>query len=301
MLPQQRDYIKCYVDSFEYALNGPDFADTSIGYAKYIDVNSFIDLFLINELSRNTDGYRLSTYMYKDRNDNSGKLTMGPFWDYNLGFGNNKNCSGYLTSGWEADGDCPYVEDNIFWFQRLLEDSNYQNKLKFRWEYLRERSFHQDSIFSFIDSVSLYLNDAQQRNFLRWDILGGYVFPNYYVGDTYQEELTFFKNWISERLTWMDNNILPLEEEPHLILNEFRVFPNPTDRMLNLKLIYSDLIVDFKVTLTNILGEHFILDSQFSFSGIYTKEIDLNGFAKGIYILSLESNDRIFNKKLILQ
>ena len=200
------------------------------------------------------------------------------------------------------NGACPYVEDNIFWFERLLEDSNYQNKLKFRWEYLRERSFHQDSIFSFIDSVSLYLNDAQQRNFHKWDILGSYVFPNYYVGDTYQEELNFFKNWISERLTWMDNNILLLEDEPYLILNEFRVYPNPTVRMLNI-IFYSDLNIDFKVTLIDILGEHFMLDSQFSFSGIYTKEIDLNGFAKGIYLLSLETNDGIINinKKLILQ
>jgi len=208
MLPQQRDYIKHYIDSFEYALNGPDFTDTSIGYAKYIDINSFIDLYIINEFSRNTDGYRLSTYMYKDRNDNGGKLTMGPFWDYNLGFGNNENCNGSLTSGWEVDGDCPKVGDNIFWFQRLLEDNNYHEKLKSRWEYLRERSFHQDSIFNFIDSISLYLDDAQQRNFQQWPILGNYVWPNYYVGNTYQDELNYLKTWISERLTWMDNNIV---------------------------------------------------------------------------------------------
>ena len=130
---------------------------------------------------------------------------------------------------------------------------------------------------------------------------GSYVFPNYYVGDTYQEELTFFKNWISERLTWMDNNILTPAEN-NVDWSEFRVYPNPTVRMLNI-IFYSDLNIDFKVTLIDVLGEHFMLDSQFSFSGIYTKEIDLNGFAKGIYLLSLESNDGIINinKKLILQ
>ena len=47
---------------------------------------------------KNIDGYRLSTYMYKDRDDNDGKLTMGPFWDYNLGFGNSENCDGGITS-----------------------------------------------------------------------------------------------------------------------------------------------------------------------------------------------------------
>ncbi|MDC0204689.1 CotH kinase family protein, partial [Flavobacteriales bacterium] len=195
-----------YIDSFEYALNGPNFADTSIGYSKYIDVNSFIDLYIINELSRNIDGYRLSTYMYKDRDDNGGKLIMGPFWDYNLAFGNSENCSGGITSGWEVSGNCAI--NNVFWFERLLEDDNYHEKLKSRWEYLRERSFHQDSLFSFIDSIALYLNDAQQRNFQQWPILGTYVWPNYYVGNTYQDELNFFKTWISDRLIWIDNNIV---------------------------------------------------------------------------------------------
>jgi len=205
MLPQQLDYIEHYVDSFEYALAGPNFADTSIGYAKYIDVNSFIDLYIINELSKNIDGYRLSTYMYKDRDDNGGKLTMGPFWDYNLAFGNADYCSGGITSGWEVNGGCG--DNNPFWFERLLSDTIYQNKLKCRWEYLRDRSFHQDSLFNFIDSMALYLNDAQQRNFQKWPTLGTYVWPNYYVGNTYQDELNFFKTWIGDRLVWLDNNL----------------------------------------------------------------------------------------------
>ena len=206
MQPQQKDYIEHFMDSFEYALAGPNFTDSLIGYSKYIDVNSFIDLYIINELSKNIDGYRLSTYMYKDRDDNGGKLTMGPFWDYNLAFGNADYCSGGITSGWEVNGGCG--GDNPFWFERLLDDTTYQNKLKCRWEYLRERNFHQDSIFNFIDSIELYLNDAQQRNFQRWPTLGTYVWPNYYVGNTYQDELQFFRTWISDRLTWIDGNIL---------------------------------------------------------------------------------------------
>ena len=205
MLPQQLDYIEHYVDSFEYALNGPNFADTSIGYAKYIDVNSFIDFYIINELSKNIDGYRLSTYMHKDKQSKGGKLIMGPFWDFNLAFGNADYCSGGITSGWEVNGGCG--GSNPFWFERLLDDTIYQNKLKCRWEYLRDRSFHQDSLFNFIDSMALYLDDAQQRNFQQWPTLGTYVWPNYYVGSTYQDELNFFKTWIGDRLVWIDNNL----------------------------------------------------------------------------------------------
>jgi hypothetical protein len=205
MLPQQLDYIEHYMDSFEYALAGPNFADSLLGYSKYIDVNSFIDLYIINELSKNIDGYRLSTYLYKDRDDNGGKLTMGPFWDYNLAFGNANYCDGGITSGWEVNGGCG--DSNPFWFERLLDDTMYQNKLKCRWEYLRDRSFHQDSLFNFIDSMALYLDDAQQRNFQQWPTLGTYVWPNFYVGNTYQDELNFFKTWIGDRLLWIDNNL----------------------------------------------------------------------------------------------
>jgi hypothetical protein len=205
MQPQQMSYIQSFVDSFEYALAGVNFTDSLLGYSKYININSFIDLYIINELSKNIDGYRLSTYMYKDRNSNGGKLTMGPFWDYNLAFGNADYCDGGITSGWEVDGGCG--DTNPFWFERLLDDTMYQNKLKCRWEYLRERSFHEDSLFNFIDSVALYLDDAQERNFQQWNILGNYVWPNYYVGNTYQDELNFFKNWIGDRLVWLDNNL----------------------------------------------------------------------------------------------
>ena len=203
--PQQMDYIEHFMDSFEYALAGPNFTDSLIGYSKYINVNSFVDLYIINELSKNIDGYRLSTYMCKDRDDNGGKLTMGPFWDYNLAFGNADYCDGGITTGWEVNGGCG--DNNPFWFERLLDDTIYQNKLKCRWEYLRDRSFHQDSLFNFIDSMALYLNDSQQRNFQQWPTLGTYVWPNYYVGSTYQDELNFFKTWIGDRLVWIDNNI----------------------------------------------------------------------------------------------
>jgi len=203
--PQQMDYIEHFMDSFEYALAGPNFTDSLTGYSKYIDVNSFVDLYIINELSKNIDGYRLSTYMYKDRDDNGGKLTMGPFWDYNLAFGNADYCNGGITSGWEVNGGCG--DNNPFWFERLLDDTTYQNRLKCRWGFLRDSSLHKDSLFNFIDSVALYLDAAQQRNFQKWNILGNYVWPNYYVGNTYQDELDFFKIWIGERLIWIDNNL----------------------------------------------------------------------------------------------
>ena len=203
----QKDYIQSFIDSFEYALNGSAFADTSIGYLKYADVNSFIDFYIVNELSRNIDAYRLSTFLYKDRNSNGGKLVIGPLWDFNLAYGNASYCDGWDTNGWEQDASCSDVGNNPFWFSRLLADTTYQNKLKCRWDYLRQTTLSKDSIFNFIDSMAYYLDDAQERNFQKWDVLGSYVWPNYYIGNTYQEEIDNLKTWIESRLIWIDNNI----------------------------------------------------------------------------------------------
>lgn len=220
MSQTQKDFIESYVDSFEYALMSSYFSDPSIGYANYADVNSFIDFYIINELAKDIDAYRLSTYMYKDRRDNGGKLTMGPYWDFNLAFGNADYCDGGDPTGWEVNTSCG--DNNPFWFERLLDDTTYQNSLKCRWEYLRENTLHKDSLYMFIDYTVLYLNDAQQRNFQRWDILGNYVWPNYFIGNTYAEEVQFLKTWISSRLSWIDQNIPGnCITPPHVSVNNF--------------------------------------------------------------------------------
>ena len=219
MSNEQRSYIENFMHDFEYTLNSSNFENYSSGYSKYIDVLSFIDFYIINELSRNIDGYRLSTYMYKDKDSKGGKLTMGPLWDYNLAFGNAFYCDGWNVIGWQQDGACFDLAEVPFWFERLLQDTLYQNSLKCRWQHLRERSLHQDSIFNFIDSIALYLDDAQQRNFQRWDILGSYIWPNYYIGNTYQDEIYFLKSWISERLIWMDDNIPSCNSSEYITFN----------------------------------------------------------------------------------
>jgi len=190
MLPQQLDYIKHFVDSFEYALDGQNFADSLIGYSKYIDVNSFIDFYIVNELSKNPDGYRLSTFMYKDRDDNGGKLTMGPLWDFNMAYGRSIS---YDTDGWEEDGHWAFT--NPFWFSRLLDDTMYQNKLKCRWEFLRVKTLHNDSLFNFIDSISFYLiNSAAQHR-------------NEHKKRHFQKEIDILKDWLEARLLWLDSNM----------------------------------------------------------------------------------------------
>lgn len=206
---EQKIYIQSYINSFEEALLSNDFSDPKTGYRQFIDVDSFVDFFLLNELSHNPDAYRLSTYMHKKRN---GKLKMGPIWDFNIAFGNVNYCKGEDVNNWifKYNDYCP---DDFwlvpFWWSKLLNDPYFANKVKSRWQELRQNELSDKLIFGKIDLLisELETSDAINRNFERWPILGQWIWPNSYVGTTYESEINYLKNWLSQRLTWMDSNI----------------------------------------------------------------------------------------------
>ena len=205
---EQKNYIHNYVSDFENTLKSSNFADPINGYAKYIDVASFVDHFLINEFSKNVDAYRLSAFFYKDKDSKGGKLTAGPVWDYDLTFGNADYYDGQLTTGWVYN-IFPMVEQAPppFWWKKLMTDPAFQNKLKCRWTQLRQNILNTDSINLFIDKNVALLSEAQQRNFSTFPILNQWIWPNNIVPGSYDGEITYFKNWISSRLIWMDSNL----------------------------------------------------------------------------------------------
>ncbi|MDG1276875.1 MAG: CotH kinase family protein [Algoriphagus sp.] len=231
MVPEQFNYIKGYIDEFETVLNGSEFKDPGFGYAKYIDVESFIDFSLVNELSRNVDGYRLSSFFYKDRESEGGKIKAGPVWDFNLAFGNVNYCNGSNIDGWAWDFNSVCPDDYWvihFWWTKLLEDPAYISKMRDRWIELRKDAFSDEKIMFAIDSMQSEIGEAGVRNFEKWDVLGEYVWPNNFVGETYQEEMTYLKTWVQDRLNWMDYQfdvVLALEPEQE---TGIRIYPNPS-------------------------------------------------------------------------
>jgi hypothetical protein len=206
MTPEQGVYLESAMTTFENALNRPDFQDSDSGYHKYIDVASFIDFFIVDEITKNVDGYRLSTYINKQADSRGGRIAMGPAWDYNLGFGNADYCDGNSYTGWALDFPC---DQSVipFWWHRMMQDTTYNNQLKCRWLELRNDILNTTNLMERIDSIALLLDESQQRHYTYWPILGTYVWPNYFVGNTYQEEVDYFKLWVTERLNWMDANM----------------------------------------------------------------------------------------------
>jgi len=206
---EQKTYISNYMAQFETALGSTTFSDPDTGYAAHIDVASFIDFFLLNELSNNVDGYRLSTFMYKDKNE---KLKMGPIWDFNLAFGNADYCSGGETNVWAYKFNERCSEDFWlvpFWWERLLQDPAYVVQLKERWTTLRGSVLSEASIEAKIEGYrsTMAASGAIDKNFGKWNILGSYVWPNNFVGSSYNDDLGYFQQWITNRLIWLDGSI----------------------------------------------------------------------------------------------
>ncbi len=199
--PEQVDWLQHYLNEFESVLYGSNFMDPVNGYAKYIDVGSFIDVHILVELTKNIDGFRLSTYMSKDR---SGKINMGPVWDYNLSLGNADYLQGWIPTGWYypqlGDGDYP-------WWRRLFEDPVFRLRYADRWFELRENLLSTGRLLQDIDITAALLSEAQVRNFDRWHILGSYVWPNWFIAETYDEEINWMSGWLEQRLDWMDSQI----------------------------------------------------------------------------------------------
>lgn len=199
--PAQADYIRDYISDFESALSSPEY-NAAEGYEAFIDVASFIDFMIVNEVSKNVDAYLFSIYMHKANDRDGGLLKMGPLWDFNLAFGNvDYNRNARFAPGWMFNDN-----NRMYWFRRLMSDEKFKNRFNCRWKELRKSVFTNEYFTGMIDRLSEELNDSQKRNFKRWPILETYVWPNPYVGGSYQNEIDFLKKWIQARLDWMDEN-----------------------------------------------------------------------------------------------
>jgi hypothetical protein len=306
---QQSQYIQNYVTAFENALAGPDWKHTKFGYRNFINVESFIDFAIINELSRNVDGYRLSTFLYKDKDSKDAKLYLGPLWDFNLAFGNADYCNGGSYTGWGWDFNNVCNEDYWlipFWWKRLLMDPEYVLQFQDRWTMLRQDLLSNETVVNYIDSVATVLDEAQYRNFEKWPILDDYIWPNNYVGGTYANEVQYLKSWIGNRLNWLDSNIAALEvitgiHEPLSAYGNVTIYPNPSDGNFNIR-FYTENNEDLLISIYNQLGQE-VIDKRLISEGQESIDmIDMSELSrKGIYFLRISDRDQlIHSEKLII-
>ena len=202
--PVQFKYISDYIIAFESTFKENINTGNNPEYLKYINTESFIDYFIINEFTKNIDSYRLSTFMYKDRDNISSKLNIGPIWDFNFSLGLPEYHDGYNYKGWVFEENMVLIPP---WWPVLIDDSYFRNHLKQRWTYLRQNILSEESLMNNVDSLSNIVNEAVPRNFNKWKISNKYTWPVYFNGKNFEDDKEYMKFWITERLKWMDANL----------------------------------------------------------------------------------------------
>lgn len=309
---KQKNYIRNYIDSFESALATGNFTSNDNNYSKYIDMSSFAKFLLVNEISRNVDGYRISTYLYKDKDSKGGKLTAGPAWDFDLTFGNADYCDGNKSTGWAYNFN--YVCSNDywtvpFWWEIMLKDPVFINVLAAEYKKLREGSLSDKNMNLQIDSMQTQLSKAQVRNFTKWNRWGQYDWPiPSPIASSWEGEVTQLRTWLKNRLTWLDNNMpksvavadgrLLANENEDLVVTE--VFPNPIINQFFVK-IRTPQPEDIKLELFGINGQKVGEVSTRTQAGENTVEVpasvveDMNG----ITLLRISIKDKVIIKKLV--
>ncbi len=276
--PEQLAYIESYVDTVEQVIQSNYFADPQRGYARYIDVPSFVDYFIHTELSLNADGYKRSAYFYKEKqkaDGTGGKLVAGPVWDYNLAYGNCNFANANNLEAWCFEGANTNPTPALW--QRLLQDPAFRKAVKVRYKELRKGVLSSKAINSYIDRHARLLAPCVDRHFEKYPELlvseeekeqlasqpsfggfggfggfppmgggfppmgdfsgfgdfggfGGFnavgMFAAYRVS-SYDEEIKVLKQWIADRLAFLDRNIERFDRDWQPRIQELREVKMP--------------------------------------------------------------------------
>lgn len=264
----QRNYISNYMRGFVTALGGANFTDPNVGYAAWIDVDSWVENHIVNTICFNVDGFRLSGYFFKDRDK---KIEQGPPWDCDrcLGTGgvsgstpqaDNRPFNPRIWRTYTTDPGSDQGTDffdrsgvGVNWWYRLFRDLEFWQRYIDRYQALRTNEFSTEAVMAMVDGFHAEIREAQVREQERWAptsfnyprvgnqtvsttagaFTSSYTFNFGPTAKTYgtrtvgyySNEVAFQKQWLADRLNFMDTNFLAM---PTLNLGGGFVSPGTT-------------------------------------------------------------------------
>lgn len=301
--PEQLAYIRKYDDDFRWVMDRLSSDDPASVYNEWIELQTFVDYMLIQEASRNPDGYGWSCYFHKDKN---GKLKAGPVWDFDQSMHNSTYRDGDRWWDWSIDynqwPDPPF-------YMKMIHEPYFQYQMKKRWESLRQNEFSDEKLFHYVDSIADNLAEATTRNFEKWPNLGQQIWrelPGFEILDTYPKQIYSLKSYLEKRWAWMDQemakvSVFSVVEE---IQNEvtLAMYPNPANNYLNVDLTLSNSeSVEF--TFYNNLGQPvFQTDAELLFTGKNHSRIELpSSINSGVYLLQVRIGEaKILTKRFVI-
>ncbi len=218
---QQSTYIKTVFLNFQAACTANN-TSAYTGFPSMIDIPSFVDFILINEIGSNVDAYTFSTYYHKDRN---GKLRAGPVWDLNLTFGNDLFSFGFDRSQpdvWQFSNGS--LEGPKF-YRDLFNNAQFRCYLSKRWHELTQpgQPFNELSLDNYIDSTVELISEAVVRENARWGTIGDH-----------EDAIASLKDWIQLRIPWITSHLgahsaCDNVATPPLVLTRINYHPEESD------------------------------------------------------------------------
>jgi len=253
------------------------------GYPSVIDIPTFVDFFVMNELSSNADGYQISTFFHKDK---GGKLRAGPIWDFNLTYGNDLFVYGFdrsHTDVWQfSDGG---NEGAKFWTD-LFNDDDFRCYLSRRWNQVTAdgQPLSYEAISDYVDETVALIADATVREQQRWGTT-----PNH------AQEITNLKAWLQERFTWINANIGGFNacadvQTPALVITKINYNPSENEEFPE-----SDEQEFIEITNTGAV--------QVNLTGVYLRELGVsyqfpaNATISSGQKIHIASNPEVFEAK----
>jgi len=199
----QKHWLTVFLNDFERALFAKNFTDPTNGYRRFIDTSSFIDYHWMIEGAKNVDGHWFSQYFHKDR---EGLLKAGPVWDSDMAFGNLRYRRSQETNGWRSE----HVNGNYYaWYGRMFEDEEFLQQYVDRWAELRSTVLATTNVLKLVDELYERIKPAAIRTIQRWFPPPNDKDPNRQPAGRFDLEVTQMKNWIRDRLSWIDSQEFP--------------------------------------------------------------------------------------------
>ena len=306
----QKTYIQNWMNDFEDALSAANYQDTNLGWRLYAAKTWFRDYLIFNEVIKDNEAYRKNTYLYKDKLK---KLRIGPPWAMEKSLYNTADCNAADPTGFaymygQACNTSTYLPP--FWWEKMMTDTLFVTELKCRYTQLRSSTLDTATIFQYIDSISNLLNVTQAgntpqgRNFTQWQIFGVNLINEPGGGPiNYADEISRIKTFINNRLTWLDaqwytqtcavsvKELLGEEENSYIT-------PNPTAGNFSTHLILNQP-TQVSVSVRNMQGAVVYSNNYKLGSGEHQLNHNVENLASGLYIITVQQNDRSRNFKLV--
>lgn len=292
----EKAHLKNSMNLFEEAVFSPDFTNSKgEGLSDVADLKSFVDFILVNEMSKNSDGYKLSSYLHKDSDLKDKRWKAGPIWDFDQTYGVSSVCSGDNYSGWtflENYDGCEDLNSMPLWYENLVKDAGFCNLLNNRWIAFRSSFLHQDSVNQWIDDYELLIREARQRNFQKWDVIGDAIwiepdgFPT-----TYEGEIKQLKDWMKNRFEWMDRNLRGLCEFSSE-KNWVKIYPNPSFGEVTI-----NIVPGTSISITDMSGK-LIWDAGLIKESKYV--FNTSQLAAGCYVVYSKSSRGTYSGKFVV-